>query len=1170
MQVHPTVIIGLGDVGTAVARLTLGHVRANHERVVPFVVSLSVEADGVGLRGLPLESNTVTRLQTGGRLSASWDALETDVQLGVWARNHKRINAERKRIAGELQRAVQGVRDFGRSATALRTHDELTLSNEVDFWVIAELSCPVGSAALIPVLSEIGSLFDRRFQSLSRRVNLLLLTPDLVPERSSDLASARVFAGLQELEWALEPERREAIYVSHVWMASAQNEDDLFVGSYRDLATAISRFVVANVAEGAMRDQSFGVAMQGSIHGRRRRYSSFGYSQIAFPREELVNAATAVAVADVFRDHPAFCDATFEAASVFADTQEFIQKHGMDRLADRLGERVGGGSIWQSFEAPRPPDGPAAARADVDAIELAARSFEREHMTEMQRAIVARRADLVGSQRSAILGEVHRRLDEREAGARRAAAWLAALEGRPSPYVEGDTENFPITLRAVDEEIKAYFDNLFERTLFDDTAEDVAEYLRAHPAARGGRRNLLRQLEYDLETKRRNVETLRAKAADLESVLDKNRPATSPSGDMSDEASDTEVEVNSDSSASTYDGDRTVGYDGTDEPDDVTMETGGPSTRSEALSSGAMVAKGDGDIRDATRRAAEEERWRQAESELEENERAQGAYALDIEVLEDIAHRTRDEIAQLDRAIEDASERRRLYEPIRKAGAEKERGLEAKYLRAASDEQGARSRAREMTGQLRRVIAKASLLFIFVVVVAGALGWAVEGELTGAFWVWLASGAALGICGSFLYYFLTYARPYAVLLRDVEALKAQRTSERKALVNHIDARFRSEVEYVKHGALVDWRDRLVRWTRELEKSVDAMPGAVTEATAKRAQYAHSFTLPSDATTEYVYPENGVVSLLDGKKRELSIAADDYWKEEPLSSTFEALRGTGADGIQDAIARAEIRIRSCFTDFSSMSVEEFIERAAPEPSQRVELVRKVYRRAAPFASFSADGAAHAPPEHMTFVGLEEPDVMGPVKESLRSLGVSPIAYDAPSSTAVPVFRTNLGFAAFQLAQASTGRFAFDELSADDRREMYINEGWADRVEDLLPSAYLLGDEDDEVRKITCLALAFGLASRDDATGAIGVNGHSFESYPAWVAHLRGFEGEEEFVELRGSVEAKQALMHQAAELQPDDEDVVAHVERLNEYSKRSDVDEVDIAILQRELWYYSLN
>jgi hypothetical protein len=1065
-KLYPSIVIGLGESGSEIVA-QIHELLASSQQPELTALTRTLILTARGLHGLPVAS--AEGADTGGvdlRLA-------TDVQPGVWAANYEVLLGQGSSLRHRLERAVYEVRSFTRGTGVERRSIEL--GNDVTFYLIGSLGDPVGSAALVPMLALIHEMFNQTFRGMHARTQLVLLSHDLLPDgpSSPSLLKARAYAALQELEWVFDGGLRlpYAVLSDLVWLLSSRNEENLFLGGHAQLVPVIAHQMLTMLRGEVLGDpSSVRTALVDRVMERSTRYSTFGFSQLVFPRELLLTRATDALAARTLSENPALAERRIGAGELSGEVERYVYGEGLNEVFAALGRDDSGNEIWAGYNPGRRVLEEENAQTLLHQLDAYDREFEQREAPEIQRRIGRRRTTLLATQQDRILSYLTTQIvEQRERGTLvEAEAWLAALLNEKCEWVDGEVALGTETLYVVDRDLDRYFEPL----LFGGDENDSAEYVTRVSIA-NGRRLLLqqvkRQLDESIAVLLQSKDRQQARRQELE-------------------AADAAASKNAASDS------RAAGVQ-------------------QALSHAPGAEAGD--------RSAAVTQTIVTRAELESDEHYIARLEQEIGALTPVYARVHGEVTRLDHTIQTASERRRIFltrlAEMQKVASERRES----YEQAEKGHRARRAELAELADNRRRWLW--NLIGVWAVALIGAAGLLIRypalRELPG----WSYAGLLLaGAVFSAWRYWDRIGRRYREMKEQTAAAMLQKNTRRDQLVQaHVQVR-REIYEYDRYDALVDWRTELTDFVRALRHEIRSFREALLQLARDTAESAKRLDLPDSPFLEYLLPEGGVPGLLHRTAEEIGMQMRDMWREKPVSAVFAEFRSaTGENRLAGLMQRIRGHAEAVFEEFSGLTAEQFFAQTVASHTDRRARIARLYRNAAPFAKrITEEGGETA--VRLAYVGLTDPLEQSVVRSSLDNVEQARF-YQAQVDTEVSMLRLAMAFPAFQFAPMEEARSHLEGLDAEQRTQVYLDPLWLTQVRDLKPSVLRLGAADDEFRQLACLAVAYGSAEQvQTADGAlIRYSGADFPNYETWVLHLGSLAGardrrsvEEELRTIRG--------------------------------------------------------
>jgi transcription termination factor NusB len=942
-----------------------------------------------------------------------------------------------------------------------------SVASSCHFIVVCRLGDDSGSDGLLHVLEEITESL-RTIARINTQVSLMLF----LPGAGRDGAAAKEGYGQLELLDALLDDADETgngPQVDFTWVFSSQNASGSFVSHPRDLFPAVARFVGGYLSGDLLNDQSFGVALRQTSLGRVRRYASFGFSELRFPGKEAAAFAAHRAVNRLSGQIRESRNGRIQAAEAYAEASSFIHEHGLATLSDKMRDDLDGKSIWRAFPMPPVSGDPDNTEQFILAVRESAAAFDLMDMTEFGRRLGVRREQLFMGHRKAVFDQCREAIGrDGGRGISRAQAWLAALVGEPSPYLEGELEERAISLQALNLQIGEYFDTHMEPLVLGEILDKaVREYLEQKTALPTSRRKLLPLLEHDLDSKSRLLEIERKS---LELLLEQEAdvmPTEEFEGMSQGGVISTEDEVAPAPEPSVTD---------FSTPADIALRD----------------AAGNSDVLRLIEGSALKLQAHQANIKLLEGE---------VEGLNRMIRQMRREVARLDGAIADAAERRRLLDILNNKHIENIAAIEVEARKKAVHEREA-TWALKAVGPLyvRLLLTRALPLAVAALALLIAFSYYIELPSLRQVEALLTVALAIFGCWSFLYWRMYKQRR--------QALDAVAQSRRRLLTQLYNAHVFVRSERFKHilyGNLASWRDDLTRFVHHMQTQIKRVSERLNafEEDLPILESNESLLLEPAADPE------ALKKIVSSRDEQLEEAIKEFLKKHPVSSLLQASEADDGKLVEGYMGRFKAHLlENVYGELHNLSLDDYLRYYLTSETDRQDLINRALARSAPFAALS-DEIGHSMPTEFCHVGL----VPGPkscVIDTLKALGHRPIATPAFDVAAALFCRVSAGFAAYEISDVRQGYQ--QQLSS------CFGDGTEVPAKPLIPSEILFGSHDDERRKVACLGIAYGLVSwTGDAGVGVEFEGQQFASYRAWLNHICGSSQDNLRRRLRNEIE-----------------------------------------------------
>jgi membrane protein implicated in regulation of membrane protease activity len=437
---------------------------------------------------LPIAGESLVRIVTVPPI----DGLRDEVAPGVWHHNGQRLEGTLDR---ELEGAIRQLRDVN-NRPDLR-------SGKLQVLILAPMTDPVGSAAVVPVIESLQRLLTVRLRDFPLRRHLVCLSPGIEglaqaageTGEAEELRARRATACLRELEGVMDGDPHSPP-IDFVWLLDSRGETDHFVTSSEDLLPGLQRMMEALIRGGD--GDIFGPMTQEQVGGRRARYSSFGAARMRFPGVEYLEIATGTAFSKALEQEPVLQDRMFDAPALFGDATKFLTALALDRLPAELARDSGVPPV--SHERSESDDyDPIPFRHRIENWESTDVAGYRQSIPEH---LERRRKEIEDRVRTVIRDRLSERIASDDPGGLKwAEAWLAALLGKTSPWTERtDEARGREVAQLVQQPAQEFFDPLLIPILFKDAEGEGATEAMVEFATKA------RKALIDVEQKYRDLE----------------------------------------------------------------------------------------------------------------------------------------------------------------------------------------------------------------------------------------------------------------------------------------------------------------------------------------------------------------------------------------------------------------------------------------------------------------------------------------------------------------------------------------------------------------------------------------------------------------------------------------------------------------------------------------
>lgn len=309
----------------------------------------------------------------------------------------------------------------------------------------------------------------------------------------------------------------------------------------------------------------------------------------------------------------------------------------------------------------------------------------------------------------------------------------------------------------------------------------------------------------------------------------------------------------------------------------------------------------------------------------------------------------------------------------------------------------------------------------------------------------------------------------------------------------------------------------------------------------------NLTFPSTIFVQSIITKKEILEIVEKNPR-LPIFIKEFFSKNLLSGYFNSFKNS--NNLNKFYDDISIATESIFKEIREKSVEDILKEGSEDNYSKIDDKLSNYFNSAK-ANILLDVEEGLDKSHtLPYLGILNPEDSFAKNRLHKIYDENILAYSIDSKYEIVFAKLKIGFPAFHIKSVKYGKHNLEITKNKD--SFYLNpEEW--EVEDLIPSLYTIGDEQDESRKIACISRALKFITskgkefhfkKDDVDIVIG------KSYKNVVDFLRSFKG--------NSIRNK---LFDLIELEKEKETTF---DRLTEYSKKNKLDDIDKKILEEIL------
>jgi len=452
---HPTVIIGLGDAGAEMARSYSGFVDGK-KTLGMLTEIIAIETTGFGRLG----SDAVV---------TPFEGVQESDSFKVW---YDRIVEHEDALTAVMQEALRSV--LGAETRLMVERAGGLVDQQADVVLVAGLSDPVGSSAIIPVIGFLNYLYNGPMLGQFPSVELLLLWPDLFPETMNDKrAFARSAATIKEINRATRvPEQvfgtDFAFSPPTAWLVSGANSEGVNVGTMSELMPMITRALAARRAG----NMAMGSYLVGAGNDCGGAWGSFGLCEVTADTDSALSAIGTGLIAEWASARATRPGRLFQRAQIAVDVERYLRDSGAASPESLLDRAADGTPLFTPFSFSASAESnrdPGQFQAE---LELATAKYESSEWLKLQSDLAIQRGVALESLTDQADVLVAAALDDPDRSAEYAHAFVEVALGQSSEFIEGEAFESPMNLDTVSSQAMLYFER--EMGLTSQRAEGEA------------------------------------------------------------------------------------------------------------------------------------------------------------------------------------------------------------------------------------------------------------------------------------------------------------------------------------------------------------------------------------------------------------------------------------------------------------------------------------------------------------------------------------------------------------------------------------------------------------------------------------------------------------------------------------------------------------------------
>lgn len=408
-------------------------------------------------------------------------------------------------------------------------------------------------------------------------------------------------------------------------------------------------------------------------------------------------------------------------------------------------------------------------------------------------------------------------------------------------------------------------------------------------------------------------------------------------------------------------------------------------------------------------------------------------------------------------------------------------------------------------------------------------------------------GSKIYLLGLFLYGIWGFMKYWYGIREEIREALSRITSLKNEKINLLlryqqfqNQIFKTRFKHSLHGGLIEWINNYKDFVGKIGDELQSFIDNLIQSSKEKKDAWTNITFPRNLFVRSVVTKENLGRFIE-KNARLSVETEKFFNEKSLSLYFDKFRETG--DLNSLFSAIDDFSEDVFKSVREKSIEEFLEEE--ENEKRINTTEKLinlYDSAKTFILLDVEKGMDKS-EDIVYLGVKNPE-NSYAEERLRKQGYTSIKpYGIGNKNEIGISILKVGYPAFHIALIKYGKRLISKIK--DKESLYINPEW--EPEDLYPSEYKLGDEENVARINTCLGKAFGLIE-EKGKEFYFKNKKIGNSYQEIVEFIKSFKGSSIRNKLSKNIE--------------DEKKKEGASDQLIAYKERNKLDKIDKKIIDR--------
>ena len=450
-MIHPALFIGLGKYGSEISKSIYNYLKESDKNLFNIVHHLSLDENG------NIDSENID--------SEKYDftGLKFEMIVENYRHNYQYILQKEDDFNTILSNIINNISQ--RKLIASLENKGYKVGTTIRVYIFSTLFDPVGSSAIIPILSFIQSLQEtKKLQVFGLETNMIGFFPDSFesePDESDDLIEQyykRCYACLQELDYISDNPNEDNLF-DNIYLFNSKNEAAVKVGNYQELSIMLSEILIALLNGSIEIDVAIEPLLIRKDHNKTTRYCSFGLNKLHFPVENVMKGISDYMCFNILESSAIQIEKKYPKHAVLQEVKNFMIENNYEKIDQDLSVDKLGNTIWVDFRYSGSIKKHTHLDAFINNLNKQIVDFEKTKLIEMNRKFSPRLDEIFSNMQTNLIEKIKSYIDNKSKEVSYSMAFMDMLIGQKSNLVSGGVTEETESLVQIEYKIKDFFDD---------------------------------------------------------------------------------------------------------------------------------------------------------------------------------------------------------------------------------------------------------------------------------------------------------------------------------------------------------------------------------------------------------------------------------------------------------------------------------------------------------------------------------------------------------------------------------------------------------------------------------------------------------------------------------------------------------------------------------------